>query len=184
MEHWKALKDANAPIIVQTNRQKAQINAQIKDSLNQDKTGPHITQSVYKNIHLSNEEKKLVSNYEGATHIRFNREYKKLGIKAGEILKVKSIHQAQAHIMLEKSNKAIRFRPAVDAKGDSATEVYRAEQISLHKDDLIRFTRADKFSKIKNNDFGVVKSVSNGQITVTLDKGKERTFTTADVAAH
>ena len=184
VNHWQALKDDKAPIIVQTNRQKTQINTQIKESLNLNKTGPQVSQSVYVNIHLSNEEKKFAANYEGATHIRFNRNYKKLGIKSGDILKVTNINQDQANITLTKGNKTIRFRPAIDATGKSSIEVYRAEKLSLHKDDRIRFTRAVKPKGIKNNDFGVVKSVSDGQITITLDKGKEKTFSSSDIAAH
>lgn len=183
-QHWHDLKDIKAPIIVQTNRQKETINGLIKEGLKRDANSPEINHTVYKPMHMTDEKKKFVSNYEGATHIRFNRTYKNHGIQAGDILKVQTINQDRANIILEKGRRLIKFRPATDASGKGATEVYQARDISLQKDDRIRFTRGTPSTTVNNNDFGVIKSVTDDNITITLDKGKERTFKTSDLATR
>jgi len=170
---WHTLKDPKAPIIVQTNRQKDEINTAIKSKLKLGDDSPELSHNILKAHHLTEEKKKFVASYEGATHIRFNRDYKNLGVKKGDILKIKSLHEDKAHITLKKGSKTLKFHPAKDAVGKSSTQAFREEKVSLGQGDRVRFTQSLKPKKISNNDFGFIKSVKDGKITIKLDKGRE-----------
>jgi len=183
-QEWHALKYEKAPIIVQTNRQKDAINSAIKNGIERDPGSSELQHRIFTPHHLTAEKKKFVKNYEGASHIRFNRAYKGLGVKSGDVFKIKSINQERAQITLQNGKKTIEYKPAKHAVGKDVTEVYREKTVSLEKGDRVRFTRGVKSEKINNNDFGFVKSVEGGKITVSLDRGKEKTLDSSNPAAR
>jgi len=86
---WAKTKDAQTPIIVQTNAQKLDINNAIKASLGQTSKG--VTHKIWRPVHMSKSERARAETYEAGTHIRFNRDIKRFKIKRGQIFKIKAI---------------------------------------------------------------------------------------------
>ena len=171
---WLEKNDSKMPVIVQTNKQKSAMNAAIKQALH-DKSNisaPGIVHKIWRTVHMSDEAKRDVRSYNAATHIRFNRNYKRLGVNRGDIFRIESINAKTASILLNKGNKSITFKPAKYKFGKGAIETYRQDEINLHKDDRIRFTRGGKGRSVNNNDLGTITSITPKAISFELDKGK------------
>ena len=171
---WKKLNNPKAAIIVQTNAQKAEINVAIKQSL-LDKTGNHdagIKIKVWRPVHLTDREKRLAATYQDASHIRFNRNYKRLGIKYGDIYKIEKIDKTRSTLKLSNKAGSKTFKPAKYNFGKGAIETYKQETIELHAGDRIRFTRGGKGNSVNNNDMGNIKRISSAGVTIDLDRGK------------
>ena len=183
IDAWKTTKDPLTPIIVQTNRQKNEINAAIQSE--QARLNPDAKQSTIKTwrpVYASDTEKRFVSTYKDVSHIRFNRDYKRLNIKRGDIFKLKDINANKAELTLSKNGKSRTFRPAALKMGKGSIELYRQTDTRLREGDRIRFTRSDKSQKLLNNDYGKVKSVNGDQITFELDRGRSLTLGPKDTA--
>ena len=175
---WKKLNNPKAAIIVQTNAQKAEINAAIKQSI-LDKTENLETGlkiKVWRPIHLTDREKRLTLSYQGASHIRFNRNYKRLGIKHGDIYKIDAVDKKNSTLKLSNKAGSKIFQPAKYSFGKGAIEAYKQETIELHAGDRIRFTRGGKGSSVNNNDMGDIKQISSAGVMIELDRGKTLTL--------
>jgi len=175
---WKKLNNPKAAIIVQTNAQKAEINQAIKQSLF-DKTNGHdagLKIKVWRPVHLTGREKRLTSSYQDATHIRFNRNYKRLGIKHGDIYKIEKINKTRSTLKLSNKAGTKTFKPAKYNFGKGAIETYKQETIDLHKGDRIRFTRGSTGRSVNNNDMGNIKQISSTGVAIELDRGKTMTL--------
>jgi len=171
---WAKTKDAQTPIIVQTNAQKLHINNAIKASLGQTSKG--VTHKIWRPVHMSKSERARAVTYEAGTHIRFNRDIKRFKIKRGQIFKIKAIDLERSEIKLTTGLKG-RFKkrtfiPAKYELGDGTVELYNQAVVTLNESDRIRFTRGGRSRAVNNNDFGFVRGVSGRQITIELDKGK------------
>ena len=171
---WLEKNDPKMPVIVQTNKQKSEMNAAIKLALHEkgNISTPGILHKIWRAVHMSDEAKRDVRSYNAATHIRFNRDYKRLGVNRGDIFRIESIDTKTASIILNKDNKSITFKPAKYKFGKDGIETYRQDEINLHKDDRIRFTRGGKGRSVNNNDMGTITSITPKAISFELDKGK------------
>ena len=175
---WSKLNNPKAAIIVQTNAQKAEINETIKQSL-LDKTGNHdvgIRIKVWRPVHLTDREKRLALSYQDATHIRFNRNYKRLEIKHGDVYKIDAIDKKRSTLRLCSTAGSKTFKPAKYNFGKGAIETYKQESIELHAGDRIRFTRGGRGRSVCNNDMGSIKQISSAGVTIELDRGKVMTL--------
>lgn len=171
---WLKKNDPKMPVIVQTNKQKSAMNAAIKQAV-LEKNGvnnPGLSHKIWRAVHMSDEAKRDVRSYNAASHIRFNRDYKRLGVHRGDIFRINSIDQKTASITLTNSKKTTIFKPAQYKYGKGAIETYRQDEIELHKGDRIRFTRSGKGRSVSNNDMALVTSITPKTISFELDKGK------------
>ena len=175
---WTKSNNPKPAIIVQTNVQKAQINAAIKQSLlgktEQQDSGLRI--KVWRPVHLTDREKRLAPSYHDASHIRFNRNYERLGVKHGDIYKIQEIDKARSALKLSNKAGSKTFKPAKCKFGKGAIEVYKQETIELHKGDRIRFTRGGRGRSVNNNDIGQITRISPAGVTIELDRGKTLTL--------
>ena len=178
---WRDTDNAKTPIIVQTNKQKNTINAEIKSELVQDNpSANHLTLKTWQPIHKNDAEKVFVRAYKDATHIRFNRDYKRLGIKRGNIYKVEHVNEARAELSLSKDGKQYAFRPALQNMGNGAVELYRQEERTLHEGDRIRFTRGGKMQPVNKNESATIKEIKGDTVTFDKDRGKSLTLSLKD----
>ena len=174
---WKGTQNPLAAIIVQTNAQKAEINRLIKSELTPSNSGSErTTLKVWKPIHVTQRQKSLTKTYHGVSHIRFNRDVKKLNIRRGEIFKVSHVNDKQCSITLTRNGRTKIFKPAKHGGAKTVTELYRQEAISLDPGDRVRFTRGKRNSIVNNNDMGIVHAIQNQNVTIKLDKGKTITL--------
>ena len=180
---WEKTGDVKTPIIIQTNKQKAEINQAIKDKQVGNKLGKaHLALNTWQPVYKSDEEKRFVSSYENATHIRFNRDYKSLKIQRGDIYKVEGIDSREAQLVLTKDGRTRKFKPANYKMGRGAVELYKQEKRVLHEGDRIRFTRGGHRQPVFNNDYGTVKTIEGEKVTFELDRGKTLSLTLEDTA--
>jgi len=180
---WRASGNVKTPMIIQTNKQKTEINQAIKqEQLKSNPGAPSLTLKTWQTVHKSDEEKRFVASYKDATHIRFNRTYKRLGIERGDIFKLQKIDPDKAQLTLSKGNITRRFKPAKYKMGKGAIELYRQEERTLHQGDRIRFTRGGNRQPVLNNDYGSVKHIENGSVTFELDRNKTLTLSLKDKA--
>lgn len=177
IEAWQKTGNEKTPIIIQTNRQKSEINNAIKAGrLKSAKDLKGTTLKTWQPIHKSNEEKRFASTYTDASHIRFNREYERYGIKRGDIFKLELINKDRNEVVLSKNGRQKIFNPAKYKMGDGAVELYRQEDRELHEGDRIRFTRGGTKRPVNNNDYGTVRKIGKNNIEFSLDRGKSITL--------
>ena len=171
---WQGKNDPKVPIIVQTNKQKASINAAIKDSAGH--ITPGLKHAIWRKVNATQREKALAKTYKNATHVRFNRDVKRSGIKRGDRYKIVSVDEARSTVTLANGRKTKTFRPAKYALGKSTVELYKQDKITLHETDRIRFTRGGRDRSVNNNDLGTVKAITAQSIMLQLDGGKAVTL--------
>ena len=170
---WQAGDNPNTPIIVQTNRHKAEINAAIKGSLGYE--GPGQDHTIWRQIHAKPSQKMLAKTYKDASHIRIGRDFKRAGLRRGEVYKIEAVDEKRSRVTLSLNGKTKTFKPAKRKLHKDTVQMYQQDKIKLHAKDRVRFTRGGKGRSVNNNDRGTVKSIDEKTITVALDKGK--TFT-------
>ena len=171
---WQAGDNPNTPIIVQTNRHKAEINAAIKGSIGQ--VGPGKDHTIWRRVHAKPSQKMLAKTYKNASHIRIGRDVKRAGLRRGEIYKVEAVDEKRSTVTLSSGGKTKTFKPAKRKLHKDTVELYQQDKIKLHAKDRVRFTRGGKDRSVNNNDRGTVKSIDEKTITLVLDKGKTLTL--------
>ena len=178
---WRETGNAKTPIIIQTNKQKNEINQTIKsEQLKSNPNAKSITIKTWQPVHKSETEKRLVETFKDVSHIRFNNNYKRLGVKRGDIFKIEAIHPNKASISISRNGKQREFRPARMKLGKGALELYNQEERTLHEGDRIRFTRGGHRQPVKNNDYGTVKSINGDKVTFELDRNKTLSLSPKD----
>ena len=175
---WESLKDPRAPVAVHTHKQKRVINSAIKASLLERlPTRPDsIAQKVWRPVRLQVTERTQFKAYSEVTHIRFNRQQKRLGVRGGEVFKIIGRNEKRSSLTLSNGKSRITFIPANHAQGESMIETYKTEDITLHTGDRVRFTRGQR-GHINNNDLTTLKDLTDTHAIFALDKGKTVTLT-------
>jgi len=175
---WEKLGDARAPIAVQSHKQKREINTAIKASLLErlQTTPDSLAHKVWSRVKLKVTERVQFRAYENVTHIRFNRQQKKLGVRGGQVFQIVARNKDRSSLTLSDGKSQITFVPAKHARGESMIETYKTENITLHAGDRIRFTRNQR-GHINNNDLATLKGITEKHAVFELDKGKTVTLT-------
>ena len=183
IEAWKQTENEKTPIIVQTNKQKATINASIKaEHVSAHPNANHLTLKTWQPVYKNDAEKAFVRSYSDATHIRFNRDYKRFGIERGNIYKIEDINEEQAELTLTNNGQQRTFRPSLFKMGKGAVELYRQEERTLHEGDRIRFTRGGKMQPVNKNETATIKAIKDGKVLFEKDRGKPLTLSLKDNA--
>lgn len=159
----------NPTILVSTNKDRELINQRIKTQ--KENMGAGVTLKTWHPVHLNTAEKKLVQNYETATHIKFFRDVGKT-FKRGEIYKIEKLDIDKARVVLSRGNKTCHFSPARHGSGDSFTKALRGSEITLHQGDQIKFKHTDRRRGVSNNDFGTVNKITGTQVQIKLENNK------------
>ena len=181
---WFLLDDSTRKgtlIVAPTNSQRQQINGAIRDRLIDD-GAINAEQSVAiesaVGTSFSTQEKSKASSYATGVDLIFSRDLKKMGVAAGETWRVASIDSEQNKIAVTRmggnAESEMKVLDLEKFRGNYSTafEVFTPATIDLAGGDRIRFTRNDKDAGLRNNDYGRVVDVSNGQVHFQLDDGK------------
>ena len=171
---WKAGKNPNTPIIVQTNRQKAEINSAIKGTF--DQNGPGLKHTIWRPVYTSQSKKTLAKTYKDATHLRISRDVKRDGLKRGDIYKIESVDEKRNTITLSAGRKTKTFKPAKRKLHKDKIQLFKQDSITLHTKDRVRFTRGGRDRNVNNNDRATLKALEDKTITLVMDKGKTITL--------
>ena len=174
-----------AAIVVTTNAMAKSVNAHVKTALIDEgiigKASHEITQ--LKSLRLSETQKRYAENYIEAEYVRFNRSYKRLGIRAGETLKVVNVRQ-DGVVELLRDQRNIEFKPNADALGQGSIEAFSANELQLNEGDKIRWTKPDHNKGIKNMDQGTVVEISETTITLKMSDGQIISYDKTDAQLH
>ena len=114
-DEWLASNErAKTGVVVNTNNVVDDVNNNIKSALQSEgkisKEGVQI--ETYHTINLQTPKNRFANNYYDADAIRFHRNYKRLGVKAGDIYKIDNIDFDRGILNLVSGDHSIEFKPA------------------------------------------------------------------------
>ena len=118
-------------------------------------------------------QKKRIDSYEAGQDIRFGKDYRSMGVRAGEVGKVATVDRENGTVLLEmEDGRSVVLTPReLSGKGH---EIGQLETIELASGDRIRITgNALKKEGITNGTRGEVLKTDHDRILIRLDSGKE-----------
>lgn len=116
-------------------------------------------------------ELKHTNHYTSDMVLRFSKAIPFIGIEKNSYWSIKS-NSPEANAMTivshDDPNKVVIFEPSrLNRIVENGLEVYKPEPVTLHKNELIRFTRRDKDAEIYSNECGTISDVANKKVTIT-----------------
>lgn len=166
-------------VITSTNEDKKYLNHEIRKILKEKKElqGPSMMAETLSSKNLTQDEKKRLSSYSEGLIIRFNRDYKSVGVDSGSYYRVSSVDYQSGSVALESlsNSQPVQWKPSRMTK----IEVYNQVQTrELQAGDTIRWARNDKETGFKNGDVMQVVSVNSESRYVLVEDHdkKQRTL--------
>ena len=162
---------ADTLVLTGTHEARRAVNAHVREATGKSGTGTDFT--VFRAEDRTAAERKKVSCYENGQEIRFGKDYRSLGIEAGEVGKVAGVDRENGKIRLEMPDGRIRdFEPhRLSGKG---WEIGQTESLELSNGDRIRITgNGLKEQGITNGMRGEVLEASEDRIRLAFDNGRE-----------
>lgn len=169
----------NTLIITPFNRDRAEINGQVREELRSAGVLQGVDQNarILVNKGLTKAEAQHAKYYDANDIVLFRRGYKSLDVPDNSYLSVKGIDRDNNVLTLVATDgREVRFSP----KGKSAMEVYREESRKLAVGDKLRITRSS--AELKTGDMGVVKEIRGDNFT--LDTGRKEVVLSAKDSPH
>ncbi len=179
-ERYKALSEAylKSPdrketlVLTGTHVARKAVNGLVRESLGLSGTGREFLR--YEAGDYTEAQKKRIDSYEVGQDVRFGKDYRSMGIRAGEVGKVSDVDRENGTVRLEmEDGRSIGMTPReLSGKGH---EIGQLETIELAPGDRIRITGNElKKEGITNGMKGEVLATNHGSLSVRLDNG--RTF--------
>ncbi len=138
---------------------------------------------ILRPVNLTTEERTLASSYQAGQIVQFTKNYKSIGIEAGDYLAVEKVNDRSGTVMLEKGGDIIAWHPSrLAARTDGATALYDQDRIDLRQNDLIRFTRSDKDRDLFNSQTATILSVNERDVSFQMKDGRKITLPRNDPA--
>jgi conjugative relaxase-like TrwC/TraI family protein len=143
-------------VLTNTNADRVELNQRIRYGLRSmaDLTGPEVDAEVLRSRGLTAAEAREARSYAPGDVVRFGRAYKKLGVEAGERLRVRAIGDNNT-VVLERGTETISLQPHLFAR----LELYESSERRLSAGDRIRWTRNDKAQDRRNGEQAEVLAV-------------------------
>lgn len=179
---WLNSPDRNrAGIVTTTNAMVDAINAHVKAGLIREGTLSPETHTLtrLKPLRMTDAQSGYADNYREADAVQFTRDYKRLGVKRGDILSVDRVRD-NGVVELSRNGKQIDFRPNRDARGSGAVEAFQNVSMTLNPGDVVRWIRPDADTGIANRDHGKISRISETHVTFTKDNGTRTAFAKDD----
>lgn len=171
---------ANALVLTASNEDRENLNDLIRDGLVAQKElgRKSVGVTILENKGLTRVEQRSAINYNKGDQIRFNSNCSKLGITKGDYYKITEISVDENKIILSADNnqKIIWYPDQVAAGVLGAIEVYQPKERKISKNELIRWTRNNKYNKQTNAEMATVLAVGTGKIKARLQNGEILTF--------
>jgi len=169
-------KDNDVLIISSTNKDRKEINSQIrayKKEKNEIKNEQNI--KIKESVNILAEQKFFINNYQEGQLIFVNKSAN--GLKAGNQAKIVSIDREKNLATLSFKNQGEENLKIIDiSKVGDQLSIYQEKIQSFGVGDKITFTKNDKKFGVKNGNIGIITKLdSKGNISVKLDN-KEVSF--------
>ena len=157
-------------VLTGTNEARRQINAAVREGLSL--AGQGKTVETFERGDLTANQQRRAQFYAEGDAVRFDKDYRSLGVKSGEILKVKVIRTNEIELA-RPDGSTVTFTPAnLSGKGWTVGKTDRRE---LSAGDRIRVTGdiAASGERLRNGLRAMVLTISDKQMQVQLDGGKK-----------
>ena len=157
-------------VLTGTNEARRQINAAVREGLSL--AGQGKTVETFERGDLTANQQRRAQFYAEGDAVRFDKDYRSLGVKSGDILKVKAIRTNEIELA-RPDGSTVTFTPAnLSGKGWTVGKTDRRE---LSAGDRIRVTGdiAASGERLRNGLRAMVLTISDKQMQVQLDGGKK-----------
>ena len=169
-------KDDKALIIASTNKDRKEINQQIRDlKIKRDELKNEKSYKVKESVNVLAEQKFFINNYEVGQLAFINKSANSL--KAGQQAKITNIDKEQNLLTLSFKNKGKITTKTVDVRkvGDQLS-IYKEKNIKLAPGEKITFSKNDKKLGVKNGNIAIITKLDKeGNITAKMED-KEVSF--------
>ncbi|QRM19934.1 relaxase domain-containing protein [Dechloromonas sp. TW-R-39-2] len=157
-------------VLTGTNEARRQINAAVREGLSL--AGQGKTVETFERGDLTANQQRRAQFYAEGDAVRFDKDYRSLGVKSGDILKVKAIRTNEIELA-RPDGSTVTFTPA-NLSGKGWT-VGRTDRRELSAGDRIRVTGdiAATGERLRNGQRATVLAISDKQMQVQLDGGKK-----------
>ena len=170
-EYLKSPDRKETLVLTGTHMARKAVNGLVRESLGLSGTGREFLR--YEAGDYTEAQKKRIDSYEVGQDVRFGKDYRSMGIRAGEVGKVADVDRENGTVRLEmEDGRSITMTPReLSGKGH---EIGQLETIELSPGDRIRITGNElKKEGITNGMKGEVLSTNHGSILIRLDNEKE-----------
>lgn len=157
-------------VLTGTNEARRQINAAVREGLSL--AGQGKTVETFERGDLTANQQRRAQFYAEGDAVRFDKDYRSLGVKSGEILNVKAIRTNEIELA-RPDGSTVTFTPAnLSGKGWTVGKTDRRE---LSAGDRVRVTGdiAATGERLRNGQRATVLAISDKQMQVQLDGGKK-----------
>ncbi len=169
-EYLKSSDRKQTLVLTGTHEARKAVNGLVRDSLGLSGTGREFLR--YEAGDYTEAQKKRIDSYEVGQDVRFGKDYRSMGIRAGEVGRVSDVDRENGTVRLAtEDGRSVTMTPReLSGKGH---EIGQLETIELASGDRIRITGNElKKEGITNGMKGEVLATNHGSLSVRLDNGK------------
>lgn len=183
-------QQAQTLVVAPTNEQRRDINTLIRDGLKAQGRihGLDSAVSTFTDVRLSEQEKKLASQYKTGQFVRFNYDYRdpkaKVAIDRHEYFQVVGRNTDTNAVALQsvQGKKTLVIDPAkIGGNRPGGLQVFEQETIKLSKGDRLRWLDNSNREGLKRNDEMVVVRATSDWVRLEDGKGKSHKLSLADL---
>lgn len=128
---------------------------------------------VFKPIELKPSDYSFVRNYKEGDIVKFNKDYKSIGITKGDSLTVASVNQETNTLLFKQGIRNIRFQLKLNIDYSSKLEVFKKSTLDIREGLKLRITKNDQ-GLINSETVHVTKiNTHNQTISLRLDNNQE-----------
>ncbi len=165
------LRKTEPVVIIPRNKDRVFVNDSIRvvRKENQELTGDALKTPVYLPADRREVQKRNIEAYESSDIIRFSTNHPRLGVKAGDYVKVIQIDTQHHRLHLKNENNQTFYWSPKNLQKSSDIEIYKQESREFICNDTIIFKRNNESQGIFNGDKAIVLKVENLNLTVALE---------------
>ncbi len=170
-EYLKSPDRKETLVLTGTHVVRKAVNENIREALNLKGKGQEFRR--FEAGDFTEAQKKRVDSYEVGQDVRFGKDYRSMGVRAGEVGKVANVDRENGTVLLEMEDGRSVVLPPRELSG-KGHEIGQLETIELAPGDRIRITGNEKKQEgITNGMRGEVIESKHDSLKVRLDNGKE-----------
>jgi conjugative relaxase-like TrwC/TraI family protein len=121
---------------------------------------------ILKPVELKQSDYGFTRNYKEKNIIKFNKDYKSIGIKKGDILTIASTHQETNTLLFKKGIRNIRFQLKHNTDYTSKLEIFEKATIDIREGVKLRITKNDQ--SLINSETVHVNKINTHNNTISL----------------
>ncbi|MHB1757268.1 MAG: ATP-dependent DNA helicase, partial [Leptospirillum sp.] len=170
-EYLKSKDPKETLVLTGTHEARKAVNENVRESMGVAGKGNEF--SRYEAGDFTEAQKKRIDAYEVGQDVRFGKDYRSMGVKAGEIGKIEDVDRENGTVRLKmQDGRDVSMTPReMSGKGH---EIGQVEKIELAAGDRIRITGNDlKKEGITNGMRGEVMESNHDALKIRLDNGKD-----------